>query len=94
MRELKIIFDCHAVVEIYEASEKFFSCMMEEHNSVSEHVLRMSGYTDKLIALGISIPVELGIHRLPQSLPPSYKSFVMNYNMQGMKSLSPSFGQC
>src|SRR4051812_14436751 len=85
MRELKMIFDCHAAVESYEASEKFFSCMMEEHNSVSEHVLRMSGYADKLTALGISIPIELGIHRVLHSLPPSYKRFVMNYNMQGMK---------
>jgi len=89
MRELKMIFDSHAAVESYEASEKFFSCMMEEHSSVSEHVLRMSGYADKLIALGISIPIELGIHRVLQSLPPSYKSFVMNYNMQGMKKSLP-----
>src|SRR3954471_706392 len=29
MREFKMIFDCHAAVESYEASEKFFSCMME-----------------------------------------------------------------
>ena len=89
MRELKMIFDCHAAVESYEASEKFFSCMMEEHSSVSEHVLKMSGYADKLIALGITIPIELGIHHVLQSLPPSYKSFVMNYNMQGMKKSLP-----
>jgi hypothetical protein len=63
--------------------------MMEEHSSVSEHVLKMSGYADKLIALGITIPIELGIHRVLQSLPPSYKSFVMNYNMQGMKKSLP-----
>ena len=81
MRELKMIFDTHAAVESYEASEKFFSCMMEENSSVSEHVLKMSGYADKLIALGITIPIELGIHRVLQSLPPSYKSFVMNYNI-------------
>ena len=49
----------------------------------------MSGYADKLIALGITIPNELGIHRVLQSLPPSYKSFVMNYNMQGMKKSLP-----
>ena len=89
MGELKMIFDTHADVESYEASEKFFSCMMEEHNSVSAHVLRMSGYADKLIALGITIPIELGIHRVLQYLPPSYKSFVMNYKMQGMKKSLP-----
>src|SRR4051812_24164590 len=89
IQELKMIFDCHAAVESYEASKKFFICMMEEHNSVSEHVLIMFGYAEKLIALGISIPIDLGIHRVLQSLPPSYKSFVMNYNMQGMKKSLP-----
>jgi hypothetical protein len=79
------IFDSHTAVESYDALEKFFSCMMEENSSVSEHVLKMSGYTDKLISLGITIPNELGIHQVLQSLPPSYKGFVMNYNMQGMR---------
>ena len=63
--------------------------MMEEHSFVSEHVLKMSGYADKLVSLVISIPIDLGIHRVLQSLPPSYKSFVMNYNMQGMKKSLP-----
>ena len=84
-----MIFDTHVVVESYNASEKFFSCMMEEHNSVSEHVLKMLGYADKLVSLGITIPIDLGIHRVLQSLPPSYKSFVMEYNMQGMKKSLP-----
>ena len=89
MGELKMIFDTHAAVESYNATEKFFSCMMEENNSVSEHVPKMSGYADKLVSLGITIPIDLGIHRVLQSLPPSYKSFVMNYNMQGMKKSLP-----
>ena len=80
-----MIFDTHAAVESYNATEKFFSCMMEENNSVSEHVLKISGYADKLVSLGITIPIDLGIHFVLQSLPPSCKSFVMNYNMQGMK---------
>src|SRR3954467_4264861 len=63
MGELKMIFDTHAAVESYNASEKFFSCMMEEHSSVSEHVLKMLGYADKLVSLGISIPIDLRIVR-------------------------------
>ncbi len=54
----------------------------------------MSGYADKVVSLGITIPIDLGIHRVLQSLPPRYKSFVMNYNMQGMKKSLPSFYQC
>ena len=44
VRELKMIFEAHAVVESYEASEKFFKYKMEEGSSVSEQVLKMSGH--------------------------------------------------
>ncbi|KAK1681198.1 hypothetical protein QYE76_042046 [Lolium multiflorum] len=89
MRELKVIFETHAAVESYEASKHFFGCMMEEGSSVSEHVFAMSGHAKKLSDLGIVIPNQLGIHRVLQSLPPSYKNFVMNYNMQNMNKELP-----
>ncbi|KAK1618361.1 hypothetical protein QYE76_023878 [Lolium multiflorum] len=84
IRELKAIFETHAALESYEASKHFFGGMMEQGSSVSEHVLKMSGHAKKLNDLGIVIPNQLGIHRVLQSLPPSYKNFVMNYNMQNM----------
>ena len=62
---------------------------MEEGSSVSEHVLKMSRHASKLQSLGIVIPNALGIHRVLQSLPPSYKNFVMNYNMQNMNKTLP-----
>ncbi|KAK1609102.1 hypothetical protein QYE76_032775 [Lolium multiflorum] len=89
IRELKVIFETHAAVESYEASKQFFGCMMEEGSSVSEHVFAMSGHAKKLNDLGIVIPNQLGIHRVLQSLPPSYKNFVMNYNMQNMNKELP-----
>ncbi|XP_051191133.2 uncharacterized protein [Lolium perenne] len=89
VNELKAIFETHAVVECYEASKQFFSCMMEEGSSVSEHMLAMSGHAKKLSDLGIVIPNKLGINRVLQSLPPSYKNFVMNYNMQNMNKELP-----
>ncbi|KAK1696642.1 hypothetical protein QYE76_013339 [Lolium multiflorum] len=93
MNELKAIFETHAAVECYEASKQFFSCMMEEGSSVSEHMLAMTGHAKKLSDLGIVIPNRLGINRVLQSLPPSYKNFVMNYNMQNMnKELPELFG--
>ena len=52
-------------------------------------MLKMSGHASKLQSLGIVIPNALGIHRVLQSLPPSYKNFVMNYNMQSMKKQLP-----
>ncbi|KAK1609822.1 hypothetical protein QYE76_033495 [Lolium multiflorum] len=89
IRELKVIFETHAAVESYEASKQFFGCMMEEGSSVSEHVFAMSEHARKLSDLGIVIPNQLGIHRVLQSRPPSYKNFVMNYNMQNMNKELP-----
>ena len=62
---------------------------MEKNSSVSEHMLKMSGYGDRLRQLGVHISNELGIDRVLESLPPSYKSFVMNYSMQGMEKTLP-----
>ena len=87
--DLKAVFAPQARAERYEASEAFFSAKMEEYNSVSEHVVKMSGYIQRLNALECKIPDELTVDRVLQSLPPSYKGFVLNYNMQGM-SKTPS----
>ena len=62
---------------------------MEENSSVSEHILRMSGYTNHLTQLGVNLPDDSVIDRVLQSLPPSYKSFMMNYNMEGMDNTIP-----
>ena len=82
--DLKAVFAPQARAERYEASEAFFSAKMDEHGSVSEHVVKMSGYVQRLNALECQIPDELAVDRVLQSLPPSYKGFVLNYNMQGM----------
>ena len=66
--------------------------MLFRSSSVSEHVVKMSGYVQRLNALECKILDELAIDRVLQSLPPSYKGFVLNYNMQGMtKSLFELF---
>ena len=83
-QELKMVFRAHARVERYEVSDKFYSCKMEENSSSSEHILTMSGLHNRLSQLGVNLPDDSIIDRILQSLPPSYKSFVMNYNMQGM----------
>ena len=82
-QELKLIFQANARVERYEVSNKFYSCKMEDNSSVSENMLRMSGYHNHLTQLGVNLPDDSVIDRVLQSLPPSYKGFVMNYNMQG-----------
>src|SRR3954463_2811750 len=82
--DLKAVFAPQARAERYEAFEDLFSAKMDEHGSVSEHVVKTSGYVQRLNALECQIPDELAVDRVLQSLPPSYKGFVLNYNMQGM----------
>ena len=62
---------------------------MEENRSTSEHVLRLSEYYNRLNQVGVNLPDDSVIDRVLQSLPPSYKGFVMNYNMQGMDKTIP-----
>ena len=88
-QELKLIFQANARVERYEVSNKFYSSKMEENSSDSEHILRMSGYHNHLTRLGVNLPDDSVIDRVFQSLPPSYKGFMMNYNMQGMEKTIP-----
>ena len=89
LQELKMVFQAHAQVKRYEVYDKFYSCKMEENSSVSEHILKMSGYNNHLIQLGVNLLDDCVIDKILQSLPPSYKSFVMNYNMQGMEKSIP-----
>ena len=88
-QELKLIFQANARIERYKVSNKFYSCKMEENNSVSEHILKMSGYCNHLIQLGVNLLDDSVIDRILQSLLPSYKGFVTNYNMQGMDKMIP-----
>ena len=62
---------------------------MDENSFVSEHILRMSGYHNHLTQLGVNLPDDSVTERVLQSLLPSYKGFVMNYNMQGMEKTIP-----
>jgi hypothetical protein len=75
---LKVIFAPQAWAKRYEASELFFSTRMDEHSSVSEHVVKISGYVQRLSALDCQIPDEIAIDRVLQSIPPSYKGFILN----------------
>jgi hypothetical protein len=66
--DLKAIFAPQAWAERYKASELFFSSHMDEHSCVSEHMVKMSSYVQRLNALECKIPDELAIDRVLQSL--------------------------
>ena len=64
-QELKLVFHTHARVERYETFDEYFSYMMEENSSASEHVLRMSGYYNRLNQVGVNLPDKIVIDRVP-----------------------------
>jgi hypothetical protein len=64
LEELKTMFQTQARSERYEISEKFFNYKMEEGSSVSEHAIKMSGYTQRLEQLDCKILEELKIDRV------------------------------
>ena len=64
LQELKLVFQTHARVKRYETSEKYFAYKMEENSSASEHVLRMSGYYNRLNQVGVNLPDKTVIDRV------------------------------
>ena len=59
-----MVFRTHARVERYDTSDKYFAYKMEENSSASEHVLRMSGYYNRLNQVGVNIPDKIVIERV------------------------------
>ena len=60
-QELKLVFQTHARVERNETSDKYFAYKMEENSSASEHVLRKSGYYNRLNQVGVNLPDKIVI---------------------------------
>ena len=83
-QELELIFKQMPRLRDMKCPISSTAAEMEENSFVSEHTLKMSVYNNHLIQLGVNLPDDSVIDRILQSLPPSYKSFVMNYNMKGM----------
>ena len=63
-QELKLVFQTHARVVMYETSDKYFAYKMEENSSTSEHVLRLSEYYNHLNQVGVNLPDKIVIDRV------------------------------
>ena len=59
-----MIFYTLARVKRYETSNKYFANKMEENSSASEHVLRMSGYYNRLNQVGVNLPDKIVVDRV------------------------------
>ena len=63
-QELELVFKTHARVKRYDTSDKYFAYKMEENNSTSEHVLRMSEYYNCLNQVGVNLPDKIVIDKV------------------------------
>ena len=63
-QELKLVFQIYGRVERYETYNNYFAFKMEENSSASEHVLRMSGYYNRLNQVGVNLPDKIVIDKV------------------------------
>src|SRR3954468_11823941 len=84
IQELDALYAKHARTEWYEVTHALWNCKMKEGSPVSEHVIKIMGFGQRLTQLGFPIPESLGTDIVLMSLPPSFKGFVQNYRMNGM----------
>ena len=82
--QLNALYLKQARTEHYDIMKQSWECKMAEGGSISEHVIKLVGYTQRLCALGFVIPMTLGNDILLASRPPSYNGFIMNYKMNGL----------
>ncbi|KAK8589648.1 hypothetical protein V6N12_024041 [Hibiscus sabdariffa] len=62
---------------------------MSEESPVGAHVIKMMGYIQTLEKLGFPLKDELATDAIPQSLPDSFKPFVLNFNMNEINKTLP-----
>ncbi|KAJ0007915.1 hypothetical protein Pint_29706 [Pistacia integerrima] len=68
------------VVE-YELCASLFSMKLREGEPPADHTLKMINGLDRWMDMGWSCRDRLKVNLILQSLPPSYKPFITNYNL-------------
>ncbi|KAK8978737.1 hypothetical protein V6N11_001743 [Hibiscus sabdariffa] len=89
IQNLKEIYERQAGQERYETSKALFQCKMTEGTPVGAHVIKMMGYVQTLEKLGFPLKNELATDLILQSLPGSFKPFVLNFNMNEINKTLP-----
>ncbi|KAK9018566.1 hypothetical protein V6N11_001537 [Hibiscus sabdariffa] len=89
IQNLKEIYEGQARQERYETSKALFQCKMTEGTPVGAHVIKMMGYVQTLEKLSFPLKNELATDLILQSLPGSFKPFVLNFNMNEISKTLP-----
>ena len=94
IQELDALYAKHARTERYEVTHALWNCKKKEGSPVSENMIKIMGFGQRLTQLGFLIPESLGTDIVLMSLPPSFKGFVQNYRMNGMDKSVNELMQC
>ncbi|KAK8708436.1 hypothetical protein V6N13_059478 [Hibiscus sabdariffa] len=89
IQNMKEIYEGQTRQERYETSKALFQCKMTEGTPVGAHVIKIMGYIQTLEKLGFSLKDELATDLILQSLPDSFKPFVLNFNMNEINKTLP-----
>lgn len=86
MLHLKELFGDRPQVEAYRVAKSLFKCKLSEGSPVSPYVLNMISIIERLEKMDIKLNKCLRNNLILQSLPGSFRQFIMNFNMQIMTS--------
>ncbi|GJT76357.1 chrysanthemyl diphosphate synthase [Tanacetum coccineum] len=82
--ELRSMFEKQAGVERFDLIQTFHACKQEEGKLVSQYILQMKGYVEKLERLGYVLLQDLSVGLILNGLTSGFAGFVRNYNMRNM----------
>ena len=81
LEHLKGLFDSESKSLEFDLLRDLLKCRLPEGGRVSEHVLKMIGLIERLAGAGIAFETRISVYIILQSLPDSYSTFIVNYNM-------------
>ncbi|XP_031249689.1 uncharacterized protein LOC116107560 [Pistacia vera] len=81
MIHLQELYGENSVVKQYELCSILFTIRHREGLAPDDHVMKMSNIIGQLHTLEIVKPHNLEVNLILQSLPPSFKPFITNYNL-------------
>ncbi|GJV92601.1 hypothetical protein Tco_1540414 [Tanacetum coccineum] len=84
IRELRSMFEKQAGVEKFDLIQSFHACKQKEGKPVTDYVLKMKGYVEKLERLGYVLPQDITVGLILNGLTKDFVRFVRNYNMHNM----------
>ena len=76
IQELDALYAKHARTKRYEVTHALWNFNMKEGAPVSEHMIKIMSFGQRLTKLGFQIPETLVVDIVLMSLSPSFKSFV------------------